>query len=167
MIRFAIVGTNWITRQFIDAAHETGAMKLCAVYSRSQQQAEAFIADYPCKQTFTSLEALAASPEIDAVYLASPNALHCQQALLFMSHGKHVICEKPLASNLAEVEQMIACAREHQVVLFEAFKTASLPNFLRLQQALPDVGKLRKALLNYCQYSSRYPRYLNGENPNT
>lgn len=75
MIRFAIVGTNWITRQFIDAAHETGAMKLCAVYSRSQQQAEAFITDYPCKQTFTSLEALAASPEIDAVYLASPT--HC------------------------------------------------------------------------------------------
>jgi len=167
VIRFAIVGTNWITRQFIDAAHETGAMKLCAVYSRSQQQADGFIADYPCKQTFTSLDALAASPEIDAVYLASPNALHCEQALLFMSHGKHVICEKPLASNLAEAEKMIACAREHQVVLFEAFKTASLPNFLRLQHALPDVGKLRKALLNYCQYSSRYPRYLNGENPNT
>ncbi|MCZ4060142.1 Gfo/Idh/MocA family oxidoreductase [Pantoea sp. LMR881] len=166
MIRFAIVGTNWITRQFIDAAHEAG-MKLGAVYSRSQQQADAFIADYPCKQTFTSLEALAASPEIDAVYLASPNALHCEQALLFLSHGKHVICEKPLASNLHEVEAMIACARQHQVVLFEAFKTASLPNFLQLQQALPQLGKLRKALFNYCQYSSRYPRYLNGENPNT
>lgn len=167
MIRFAIVGTNWITRQFIDAAHETGAMRLHAVYSRSQSQADGFVADYPCQQTFTSLDALAACPEIDAVYLASPNALHCQQALLFMSHGKHVICEKPLASNLAEVEQMIACAREHQVVLFEAFKTASLPNFERLRQALPDVGQLRKALLSYCQYSSRYPRYLNGENPNT
>ncbi|WP_288476050.1 Gfo/Idh/MocA family oxidoreductase [uncultured Pantoea sp.] len=167
MIRFAIVGTNWITRQFIDAAHETGAMRLHAVYSRSQSQADGFVADYPCQQTFTSLDALAACPEIDAVYLASPNALHCQQALLFMSHGKHVICEKPLASNLAEVEQMIACAREHQVVLFEAFKTASLPNFQRLRQALPDVGQLRKALLSYCQYSSRYPRYLNGENPNT
>ncbi|MGJ0128256.1 Gfo/Idh/MocA family protein [Pantoea sp. RHCKP32] len=167
MIRFAIVGTNWITRQFIDAAHETGAMTLHAVYSRSQSQADAFVADYPCQQTFTSLAALAACPEIEAVYLASPNALHCQQARLFMSHGKHVICEKPLASNLAEVEQMIACAREHQVVLFEAFKTASLPNFQRLRQALPDVGKLRKALLSYCQYSSRYPRYLNGEHPNT
>ncbi|TPV23188.1 Gfo/Idh/MocA family protein [Pantoea anthophila] len=167
MIRFAIVGTNWITRQFIDAAHETGGMQLCAVYSRSQQQADAFIADYPCQATFTSLEALAASPAIDAVYLASPNALHCQQALLFMSHGKHVICEKPLASNLAEAEQMIACAREHQVVLFEAFKTASLPNFLHLKAALPAVGRMRKALLSYCQYSSRYPRYLNGENPNT
>ncbi|MBF3320808.1 gfo/Idh/MocA family oxidoreductase, partial [Leptospira borgpetersenii serovar Hardjo-bovis] len=53
------------------------------------------------------------------------------------------------------------------VVLFEAFKTASLPTFIALQQALPKVGKLRKALFNYCQYSSRYKRYLDGENPNT
>lgn len=167
MIRFAIVGTNWITRQFIDAAHETGKMRLCAVYSRSQQQAEAFSHDYPCNTLFTSLEAMADSPDIDAVYIASPNALHCQQAMLFMSQGKHVICEKPLASNLQEAETMIACAHKNQVVLFEAFKTASLPNFLQLQQGLSRVGTVRKALLNYCQYSSRYPRYLNGEHPNT
>jgi len=51
-------------------------------------------------------------------------------------------------------------------VLFEAFKTACLPNFLALQQALPRVGKIRKVLLNYCQYSSRYPKYLAGELPN-
>ena len=62
---------------------------------------------------------------------------------------------------------MIACARENGVVLFEAFKTASLPNFTALRQALPQIGRLRKALFNYCQYSSRYPRYLNGERPNT
>lgn len=78
-----------------------------------------------------------------------------------------MICEKPLASNLREVEQLVACARENQVVLFEAFKSAHLPNFLILQQALPKIGKLRKAFINYCQYSSRYPRYLAGENPNT
>lgn len=167
MIRFAIVGTNWITRQFIDAAHETGSMKLSAVYSRQQQQAEAFTADYPCPLIFTSLDALAACPDIDAVYIASPNALHCEQAILFMSHGKHVICEKPMASTLLEAEAMIACARQHQVVLFEAFKTASLPTFLQLQKTLPQLGKLRKALINYCQYSSRYQRYLDGENPNT
>ena len=167
MIRFAIVGTNWITRQFIDAAHETGHLRLNAIYSRSQQQAESFAGDYPCSHLFTSLEALAASDLIDAVYLASPNALHCEQALLFMSHGKHVICEKPLASNLHEAERMIACAQQHQVVLFEAFKTASLPNFAQLQQALPAIGPLRKALFSYCQYSSRYQRYLDGENPNT
>ncbi|VTO13636.1 oxidoreductase [Klebsiella variicola] len=52
-------------------------------------------------------------------------------------------------------------------MLFEAFKTASLPNFLLLKETLAKAGKLRKAFINYCQYSSRYQRYLDGENPNT
>ncbi|WP_312745550.1 Gfo/Idh/MocA family oxidoreductase [Cedecea neteri] len=167
MIRFAVIGTNWITRQFVDAAHESGKYKLTAVYSRSLEQAQSFANDYPVEHLFTSLDELAQSDVIDAVYIASPNSLHGPQSLLFLSHKKHVICEKPLASNLAEVEAAIACARENQVVLFEAFKTASLPNFIALQQALPKVGKIRKVLLNYCQYSSRYQRYLDGENPNT
>ncbi|VEC49168.1 Possible oxidoreductase [Klebsiella aerogenes] len=84
---------------------------------------------------------------------------------LFLSHKKHVICEKPLASNLQEVEAAIALAKENNVVLFEAFKTASLPNFLLLKETLAKVGKLRKAFINYCQYSSRYQRYLDGEKP--
>ncbi|NIF33372.1 Gfo/Idh/MocA family oxidoreductase [Enterobacter sp. Cy-643] len=167
MIRFAVIGTNWITRQFVDAAHESGKYKLTAVYSRSLEQAQSFANDYPVEHLFTSLDELAKSDVIDAVYIASPNSLHGPQSLLFLSHKKHVICEKPLASNLAEAEAAIACARENQVVLFEAFKTASLPNFIALQQALPKVGKIRKVLLNYCQYSSRYQRYLDGENPNT
>jgi predicted dehydrogenase len=110
---------------------------------------------------------MANSDVIDAVYIASPNSLHFPQTKLFLSHKKHVICEKPFASNIAEAEEAIALARENQVVLFEAFKTASLPNFLQLQQSLGKVGKMRKAFINYCQYSSRYQRYLDGENPNT
>ena len=167
MIRFAVIGTNWITRQFVDAAHETGKYKLTAVYSRSLEQAQSFANDYPVEHLFTSLEAMAQSDDVDAVYIASPNSLHFPQTELFLRHKKHVICEKPLASNLREVEQAIAVARENQVVLFEAFKTASLPNFQLLQQTLPKLGQLRKAFINYCQYSSRYQRYLDGENPNT
>lgn len=167
MIRFAVIGTNWITRQFIDAAHESGKLKLTAIYSRTLEQAHSLGRDYPVDHYFDSLEQLAASPAIDAVYIASPNALHCPQAMLFLRHKKHVICEKPLASNLAEVEAMIACAQQHQVILFEAFKTASLPNFIALKQALPRIGRIHKALLSYCQYSSRYPKYLAGELPNT
>lgn len=167
MIRFAVIGTNWITRQFVDAAHETGKYKLTAVYSRSLEQAQTFANDYPVEHLFTSLDAMAQSEDIDAVYIASPNSLHFPQTKLFLQHKKHVICEKPLASNLHEVEQAIALARENQVVLFEAFKTASLPNFQILQQSLEKVGPVRKAFINYCQYSSRYQRYLDGENPNT
>ncbi|PXW47748.1 putative dehydrogenase [Klebsiella oxytoca] len=167
MIRFAVVGTNWITKQFVDAAHETGKYKLTAIYSRSLEQAQAFASDYPVEHLFTSLEELAQCADVDAVYIASPNSLHFPQTRLFLSHKKHVICEKPLASNLQEVEAAIKVARENNVVLFEAFKTASLPNFLLLKQSFDKIGKLRKAFINYCQYSSRYQRYLDGENPNT
>ncbi|EFC5411025.1 Gfo/Idh/MocA family oxidoreductase [Escherichia coli] len=167
MIRFAVIGTNWITRQFVEAAHESGKYKLTAVYSRSLEQAQHFANDFSVEHLFTSLEAMAESDAIDAVYIASPNSLHFSQTQLFLSHKIHVICEKPLASNLAEVDAAIACARENQVVLFEAFKTACLPNFHLLRQALPKVGTLRKVFFNYCQYSSRYQRYLDGENPNT
>ncbi|AKA38318.1 Gfo/Idh/MocA family protein [Yersinia ruckeri] len=167
MIRFAVIGTNWITERFIDAAHESGRMKLTAVYSRSLAQAQDFGDKFAIKTCFDSLEQLANNDDIDAVYIASPNSLHYSQALTLLSHKKHVICEKSLASNLAEVEALVACARQHQVVLFEAFKTAYLPNFIQLKQALPRLGKLRKAFINFCQYSSRYQRYLDGENPNT
>lgn len=159
MIRFAVIGTNWITRQFVEAAHESGKYKLTAVYSRSLEQAQHFANDFSVEHLFTSLEAMAESDAIDAVYIASPNSLHFSQTQLFLSHKIHVICEKPLASNQAEVDAAIACARENQVVLFEAFKTAYLPNFHLLRRALPKVGKLRKVFFNYCQYSSRYQRY--------
>ncbi|MTD37977.1 gfo/Idh/MocA family oxidoreductase [Erwinia sp. CPCC 100877] len=166
MIRLAVIGTNWITRQFVDAAHESGLYRLAAVYSRTLENAHDFARDYPVNRLFTSLETLARSDAIDAVYIASPNSLHFPQIQQMLRHGKHVICEKPLASNLQEVKAAIQLARDNQVVLFEAFKTAYLPNFAVLRQALPQVGKLRKALFNYCQYSSRYPRYLAGEPPN-
>ena len=68
MIRFAVIGTNWITRQFVDAAHETGKLKLTAVYSRSLEQAQSFANDYLVEHLFTSLEEMAQSDAIDAVY---------------------------------------------------------------------------------------------------
>ncbi|VDA26792.1 1,5-anhydro-D-fructose reductase [Klebsiella pneumoniae] len=167
MIRFAVVGTNWITKQFVDAAHETGNINLPPSTPAASNRRK------PSPKTIRSSICLPRSmnwhraPDVDAVYIASPNSLHFPQTRLFLSHKKHVICEKPLASNLQEVEAAIALAKENNVVLFEAFKTASLPNFLLLKETLAKVGKLRKAFINYCQYSSRYQRYLDGENPNT
>lgn len=167
MIRLAVIGTNWITQKFVEAAHDSGKMRLTAVYSRTLAQAESFAQAHQVDLLFDSIDEFAASTAFDVVYIASPNALHAQQAILMMQHKKHVICEKPLASNLAEVEAMVACAKQHDVVLIEAFKTAYLPNFNQIKQLLPQLGKLRKAFFSYCQYSSRYQRYLDGDNPNT
>ncbi len=167
MIKFAVIGTNWITDTFIEGAVASGKMQLSAVYSRTLETAESFAEKYSNVVCFDDINALASSDIIDAVYIASPNSLHAEQAALFIKQGKHVIGEKPLASNIAQVEELVELAQQHDVVLFEAMKTPYTPNFTALQKALPKIGKLRKVHLTYCQYSSRYQKYLNGENPNT
>ncbi|UXI02857.1 Gfo/Idh/MocA family protein [Photobacterium sp. TY1-4] len=167
MIRFGVIGTNWITDSFIEAALKTGQYQLTAVYSRKLDNAKAFAEKYGVSLCFDDLDAMAQSPELDAVYIASPNSLHAPQAMQFIRQGKHVIGEKPLASHHAEVEALIATAEQQGVVLFEAMKTTYTPNFQRIRECLPKLGKLRKVYLSYCQLSSRYSKYLNGENPNT
>ncbi|PSW06314.1 Gfo/Idh/MocA family protein [Photobacterium lipolyticum] len=167
MIRFGVIGTNWITDKFIEGAHASQKLQLTAVFSRQLDRAEEFAAKHNVQNSFDSLEEMAASDTVDAVYIASPNSLHASQAKLFIEHGKHVIGEKPLASNILEVENLISLAQEKGVVLFEALKTSYTPNFNVIREALPKLGKLRKVYFTYCQYSSRYLRFLNGENPNT
>lgn len=168
MIKLAIIGTNWITEKFVEAALETSSYQLTALYSRDADKGKQFADKFGGTQTiFTDLMQFAMAPDFDAVYIASPNSLHFEQAKLLLEHGKHVICEKPLTSNLALTEQLINIAKQQQKVLFEALKIYYLPNYQIVRDYLPKLGKIRKALLNYCQYSSRYPRYLAGENPNT
>ena len=167
MIRYAVIGTSWITSAFIEAASTTDRFQLMGVYSRNIENARKFAGKHKALYIFDNLEHMAQSDLIDAVYIASPNSMHCEQSCLFLSHGKHVICEKPMASNITEAEKMAAVAKENSTILFEAFKTAHLPNFHQVKKSLPELGKPHKAFLNYCQYSSRYQRYLDGENPNT
>ncbi|WP_392561690.1 Gfo/Idh/MocA family oxidoreductase [Orbus sturtevantii] len=167
MIKLAVVGTNWITDKFIEAALQTEQFQLSAVYSRHEESAKSFAQKYALTTVFTDLEQLAKSKDIDAIYIASPNSLHFEQAKLMLENGKDVICEKPLTSNIKLTKELISIAKQHSQVILEALKTYYLPNFELVKQYLPKLGKIRKVFLNYCQYSSRYPRYLAGENPNT
>ncbi|WP_044749166.1 Gfo/Idh/MocA family protein [Bacillus alveayuensis] len=162
MIKFATIGTNWITEEFIKAAKEIPDFSLKAVYSRTEEKAKQFAAKVGAAQTFTSLEELANSEDIDAVYIASPNSFHAEQAILLMNHGKHVLCEKPLASNTAEVQAMIEAAKQNSVVLMEAMKTTLLPNFQAIRNHIHKIGKVRRYFASYCQYSSRYDAYKQG-----
>lgn len=167
MIRFGIIGTNFITRSFIEATHEVEGASVSAVYSRTDERAKTFAEEFDIPNTFTSLEQMVSSELIDAVYIASPNSFHSEQSLLFMRHGKHVLCEKPFASNIEEVRQMLETAREHDVVLLEALRNLFMPNFDVLRQELHRVGPVRRVILNKSQYSSRYDLYKRGDNPNT
>lgn len=163
LIRFAVIGTNNITEWFLSGAKEVKGFKLEAVYSRSKEKAKTFADKYGVTKVFTNLEEMAKSDVIDAVYIASPNALHAKQAILFLENKKHVLCEKAFASNAREVEEMIKVAKENNVVLMEAMKTTLFPNFKIIKDNLYKIGKVRRYFASFCQYSSRYDKYKSGE----
>lgn len=161
-MRFAVIGTNWITDRFLEAAQLVDDFQLTAVYSRTEQRAKEFASKYKVDTTYTSLEELANSDQVDAVYIASPTAFHAEHAITCMRGGKHVLVEKPLASNVKEVEKMIETAKEHQVLLMEAMKTTLVPNFAKVKENLDKIGPIRRYVANFCQYSSRYDQYKEG-----
>lgn len=163
MINIGIIGSNFITDRLIEGAREVSDVNIAAVYSRTEEKAKEFAKKHGIKYTFTNLEEMAKSDLIDAVYVASPNALHSSQTILFLKHKKHVLCEKAFASNTKEVDEMIKAAKENDVVLMEAMKTTLLPNFRVIKDNINKIGKVRKYFASYCQYSSRYDKYKAGE----
>lgn len=162
-MRFAVIGSGNIVEKFISAARTCEGFELYAVCSRTKERAEAFAAQQGAKVAFWSLDDLAACKEVEAVYVASPNYAHCAQSIAMMKAGKHVLCEKPMASNEREVQQMLACAKENNVVLLEAMKSVFEPSFDVLKNALSEIGTIRRVSLSYCQYSSRYDKFKAGE----
>ncbi|MEG1650826.1 MAG: Gfo/Idh/MocA family oxidoreductase [Oscillospiraceae bacterium] len=170
-MKFGIIGTNFVTDYLMEAGIDSREFEVGAVYSRTIERAREFAQKYSPEYgepiLFDSLDELAACPEIDAVYIASPNALHCEQAIKMLNAGKHVLCEKPLASNLREAKQMLQCAKKNNRVLLEAMRIAFTPQLEELKNQIKQIGKLRMAQLSFCQYSSRYERFLKGERINT
>lgn len=162
-IRFGIIGTNFIVDKILEAAKLEPRFELVAVYSRTQERADEFAKKHNIPHTFTSLEAMASTTLIDAVYIASPNSLHAPQSMLFMQHGKHVLCEKPFASNVREVKAMIAASDKYNVTLMEAMKPTLTPNFFAIKDNLKEIGTIRRYFSCYCQYSSRYDKLKEGE----
>ena len=108
MIRLATVGTGWIVGEFLKGVREAGGICYTACYSRSQQTGEVFAQQWGAQKVYTDLAQMAADEEIDAVYIASPNRLHYEQSKLFLQHGKHVICEKPITVEPEELQELHA-----------------------------------------------------------
>lgn len=162
MIRFAVIGTNFITERFLEVAQKCTSLKFEAVYSRSIEKAKQFAQFYGVEKVYDDLEQMAKDKEIDAVYVASPNSLHCEQSVLMLSHKKHVLCEKSIASNSKELALMLKTAKENGVILLEAMRPVFDIGFIEIEKNLYKLGKIRKAMFEYCQYSSRYDNFKKG-----
>ena len=161
-MRFAVVGTNFISREFVTAGRKLAGFSLAAVCSRRRETAEAFADSFGGARCLTSLEELAACGDVDAVYIASPNACHAAQAERMLRAGKHVLLEKPACPDREAFASLRALAGEKGLVLLEAMRPAFTPGFAALGAALDTIGPVRRASFSYCQYSSRYDRFKRG-----
>lgn len=165
-MKIASVGTSWITEKFLSAAKTVPEIEHIAVYSRGEETAKAFAARTGAPKTYTDLAALAADPEIDGVYIASPNRFHYEQSRFLLQAGKHVICEKPATTTAEEMRELIGLAEAEGLVYTEAIMSIHTDAFAAVRVALGKLGRIRTARLDFCQLSSKYPLYLAGKNPN-
>lgn len=164
-LKIGIIGTNFISSDFCEAAAFVPEAELYAVYSRKQETGDGFARKHGIPRVYTDYETFLDSG-LDAVYVASPNFVHCEQTLKALRCGKHVLCEKVMAVNETQVQAMIDCARKNGLILLEAMRPDFDPAYDLIEQTLPRLGRLSRATFEFCQYSSRYDRFLSGETVN-
>ena len=165
-IRLGTIGSGVIVHSILDNVARTEGIALEAVYSRSEAKGRELAAQYGADRVYTDINEFLGDENIDVVYIATPNLLHYEQTKRALLAGKHVICEKPFVTKCAQARELVALAKERNLMLVEAVPTTFLPNYDALKSALGKIGRVRLVLANYSQYSSRYDKLLAGEMPN-
>ncbi|MGO4667537.1 Gfo/Idh/MocA family protein [Bosea sp. 2RAB26] len=143
---WGIIGTGVIARQFAADLALLPDARIGAVQSRALEKAQAFAAEFGATVAYGDAETLLADPAIDALYIATPNALHVAQGLRGIAAGKPVLIEKPIALTAADVHSVIEASRAHRVFAMEAMWTRFLPAVVaaREQVAAGRIGKVRR-----------------------
>lgn len=136
-IRWGILGTGRIAARFAEGLASLPEAELWAVGSRAEDSARAFAAQTGAARAYGSYQALVDDPALDVVYVASPHSHHLEHTLLALEAGKAVLCEKPLALDAGQAQQMIQRARDHQRFLMEAMWTRFFP---LVREALDLIG---------------------------
>ena len=162
MYRFAVIGRNFVVEDFLRAAEQVPEVKAVGVYSRAADTAQAFADAHGMTHTYTRIEDLANDPDVDFVYIASPNICHEPQAVTLLRKGKHVLVEKPAAPTLDGFLRMRDAAKKSGRVLMEAMMPAHMPALRFVRDCLPKIAPVRFASFPYCQYSSRYDKFKRG-----
>ena len=152
--RWGVLAPGKIAHKFVAGVQALPDAEVVAVGSRALDRAQAFAAQYRIPRAYGSYEDLAADTEVDAIYVATPNNLHADAAILCLESGRPVLCEKPLAANVEQAAAMVECARANGLFLMEAMWTRFLPIMGVVRQWLDDgrIGELRRL---ECDFSFR------------
>ena len=151
-VRWGILGTGGIAGMFVTDLQAAG-LTVTAVGSRSQESADAFAGRFGIGTAHPSYEALAADPEVDVIYVATPHPFHAENALVAIAGGKHVLVEKPFTLTAPEAERIAAAADDAGVVVMEAMWTRFLPHMARLREiiAAGTIGDVRTIIADHDQ----------------
>lgn len=152
--RWGILAPGTIAHKFAAGVQALPDAELAAVGSRTLDKAKEFAGRYKIPRAYGSYAELAADPEVDAIYIASPNQLHMEHTLLCLEHGRPVLCEKPFAGNVTQAEAMIGCARSHRLFLMEAMWTRFLP-IMGVVSAWLEQGRIGEIRRLECDFSFR------------
>ena len=145
ILNWGLLSTARINRALIPPLQVSKRNHLLAVASRSQETADAYAKEKKIPRAYGSYEALLADPEIDVIYNPLPNHLHAEWTIKAVEAGKHVLCEKPLALSVAEVDAIHAAAHKHGRVVAEAFMYRHHPQTLKVQELVKSgsIGSLK------------------------
>jgi 1,5-anhydro-D-fructose reductase (1,5-anhydro-D-mannitol-forming) len=146
MIRWGIIGLGRIAdTEIAPAITASPGGELLGVVSRDQGRAEAFAVRHGAARALTSFDELLADPAVDAVYIATPNALHAGEVVAAAKAGKHVMCDKPLALSVADAWRAVTVCAEAGVRLGITFQTRFHDNFGRFREIVQDgsLGEIR------------------------
>ncbi|MCF3651937.1 Gfo/Idh/MocA family protein [Synoicihabitans lomoniglobus] len=143
-LRWGVLGTGNIAGQFVDQlqAHD---LNIVAAASRSAAKAAEFTAAKNIARSHGSYEALLADPEVDVVYISLPNQLHAEWSIKCAQAGKHILCEKPVALDAAELETVLTAVRAADVFFMEGFMYRFHPQWDLVHQLIADgrIGEVR------------------------
>ncbi len=144
-LRWGFLSTANINKALYGPLHASKRNRLIAVGSRTEEKAAAYAKEWKIERAYGSYEALLSDPEIDVIYNPLPNHLHADWTIKAMEAGKHVLCEKPMALSLEEMDSMIAAAQGTGRVLAEAFMYRTSPQTLKVQEILASgaLGRIR------------------------
>ena len=134
LLNWGLLSTAHINHSLIPPLQESKRNHLLAVTSRSQELANEFAKKWKIPKAYGSYEAMLADPEIDVIYNPLPNHLHAKWTIKAVEAGKHVLCEKPLALSVEEVDAIYGAARTHRRVVSEAFMYRHHPQTLKAQE---------------------------------
>jgi len=137
-LNWGLLSTARINHALIPPLRVSKRNRLLAVGSRSQESADRYAGEWKIPRAHGSYESLLADPEIDVIYNPLPNHLHAEWTIKAVEAGKHVLCEKPLALSVEEVDAIQAAARKHGRVVAEAFMYRHHPQTLKVQELVKN-----------------------------